>query len=95
MSAARDPFDRLATALADVVRSAVAEALAGLATGATDTAELLSVEEAARRLSLGTTTLKRKIAAGDIESVLVDRRRLIPASAIRDYVTHLCEKVVG
>jgi len=83
--------DRLAAALADVVASAVAEALAGRATLPPDTAELLSVQEAARRLSIGTTTVKRLIATGELRSVTVDRRRLVPVRAISDFVSDLEE----
>jgi len=82
--------DRLAAALADVVASAVAEALAGRATLPPDT-ELLSVQEAARRLSIGTTTVKRLIATGELRSVLIDRRRLVPVRAISDFVSDLEE----
>lgn len=90
MSSTRDPFDRLGIALADVVRAAVAEAVAQMGVdGGIDTAVLVDVEEAARRLGLGATTVKRKIACGDLESVLVDRRRLVAVKAIAAFVDHL------
>ncbi|NKY99144.1 helix-turn-helix domain-containing protein [Nocardiopsis alborubida] len=50
-----------------------------------------SVEEAAQALSLGQTTVKKLIATGRLPSVRVGRRRLIPRSALEDYVNQLIE----
>jgi len=47
---------------------------------------LVSVEEAARRLSLGQTVLYEKLAAGEIASIKDGRRRLIPVQSLQDYV---------
>ncbi|GAB2915531.1 excisionase family DNA-binding protein [Streptomyces mayteni] len=50
---------------------------------------LLTVEEAARRLSIGRTTCFALIGSGELESVPVGRLRRVPADAVRDYVTRL------
>ncbi len=50
---------------------------------------LLTVEEAARRLSIGRTLTYALIASGDLASVPVGRLRRVPAEALGEYVTHL------
>ncbi|MEU4283604.1 helix-turn-helix domain-containing protein [Nocardiopsis dassonvillei] len=50
-----------------------------------------SVEEAAQALSLGHTTVKKLIATGQLTSVRVGRRRLIPRSELESYVNGLVE----
>ena len=50
---------------------------------------LLTVEEAARRLSIGRTTCFRLIRTGSLESVPVGRLRRIPAEAIPEYIARL------
>lgn len=50
---------------------------------------LLTVEEAARRLSVGRTTMYALIGAGVIESVKVGRLRRVPADALTGYVARL------
>jgi excisionase family DNA binding protein len=45
---------------------------------------LLSIDQAARALSIGRTALYSEIRAGRIRSLKVGRRRLIPSSAIRE-----------
>lgn len=57
-----------------------------------DNVELLSVDEAARRLSVGRTHLYEMIGSGVLPSVRVGRLRRIPADAIRAYVDHLIEE---
>jgi excisionase family DNA binding protein len=51
--------------------------------------DLLSVEEAARRLRIGRTTMYGLIAAGQIETVTIGRRRLVPPECVAAYVTVL------
>lgn len=46
----------------------------------------LTVEEAARRLGVGRTTMYALLAAGEIPSVTIGRLRRIPAEALSDYV---------
>ncbi|GEM_PF-485061 len=50
---------------------------------------LLSPEEAARRLSLGRTTLYALMKSGQVSSVKIGKRRLVPARAIERYVLEL------
>jgi len=52
-------------------------------------ADLLSVEEAARRLRIGRTTLYSLISTGQIETVTIGRRRLVPPECVTAYVTAL------
>jgi excisionase family DNA binding protein len=50
---------------------------------------LLTVEEAARRLSIGRTTCFKLIRTGALESVPIGRLRRIPSDAIPEYVARL------
>jgi len=50
---------------------------------------LYPIPEAAARLGIGRTVLYEKIAAGEIESVVIGRRRLVADSALRAYVDRL------
>lgn len=47
---------------------------------------LVALPEAARRMSLGLSTLKLLIANGKLRSLKVGKRRLVPVSAIDDSV---------
>jgi excisionase family DNA binding protein len=84
-----DPYDALANALRaimdDVVDRVVAALKAGVAGETNDV--LVSVPDAAGRLGLGTTKLKELMKAGDIASVKVGERRLIPVSALDAFST--------
>ncbi|CAL9396531.1 hypothetical protein SUDANB121_01376 [Nocardiopsis dassonvillei] len=51
-----------------------------------------SIQETARALSLGTTTVKKLIATGQLPSVRIGRRRLVPRSALETYINHLVEE---
>lgn len=55
----------------------------------TDTALLLTVEEAARRLGIGRTMMFRLISTGAVKSVYIGRLRRIPAECLQDYVNGL------
>ena len=57
--------------------------------GAEPTGELLTVEEAARRLRIGRSLLYRLIASGELESVKVGRLRRVPAECLPEYVAAL------
>ncbi|MFJ5608223.1 helix-turn-helix domain-containing protein [Streptomyces sp. NPDC093221] len=46
----------------------------------------LTVEEAARRLSVGRTTMYALLTSGEIPSVTIGRLRRIPAEALNEYV---------
>ncbi|MFF8763383.1 helix-turn-helix domain-containing protein [Nocardiopsis dassonvillei] len=50
-----------------------------------------SVQETAHVLSLGTTTVKKLIATGQLPSVRVGRRRLVPHSALETYINRLLD----
>ncbi len=56
----------------------------------TDTTRIvLTIEEAAKRLGIGRTTMYALIAAGEIKSVTIGRLRRIPTEALHDYVREL------
>jgi excisionase family DNA binding protein len=50
---------------------------------------LLTVEEAARRLSIGRTTMYALLKDGHINSVRIGRRRRIPTEALTAYTDRL------
>lgn len=56
-------------------------------TGNDQTLVLLTVEEAARRLSIGRTVCFRLIKSGELESFTLGGLRRVPADAIPEYVT--------
>ncbi|HEX5405328.1 MAG TPA: excisionase family DNA-binding protein [Pseudonocardiaceae bacterium] len=61
-----------------------------LATGLVDQPrELLTVEAAAARLSIGRTTMFALIGRGEIASVRVGRLRRVPATALTAYIDQL------
>jgi excisionase family DNA binding protein len=50
---------------------------------------LLSVEDAANRLSISRTRLYGLLKTGDIASVRIGRLRRVPAEAIAEFITRL------
>ncbi|MFJ3214785.1 helix-turn-helix domain-containing protein [Kitasatospora sp. NPDC086801] len=46
----------------------------------------LTVEEAARRLGVGRTTMYALVASGEVPSVTIGRLRRVPAEALKEYV---------
>jgi excisionase family DNA binding protein len=80
-----DPYQALAEALRLVVEDAVTKALAAAKPQTADDAVMVSVPEAAHRLGIGVTKLKELIGAGRIPSVLVGRRRLLPAAVLEAF----------
>jgi excisionase family DNA binding protein len=64
------------TARTDVERTAIAVLL-------------LTVEEAAQRLSIGRTTMYSLVSTGAIESVTIGRLRRIPSECLEEYVSSL------
>ncbi len=50
---------------------------------------LLSAEEAASRLGVGRTTIFGLLAAGDLQSLKIGRRRLIPTAALAAFVEQI------
>ena len=80
-----DPFQALGEALHAVIEDAVAKALASVKAPSTADAVMLSVPEAAERLGVGTTKVKQLIASGQLASVTIGRRRLVPAENVRSF----------
>ena len=50
---------------------------------------LLTVEEAAQRLSIGRTTMYSLVSTGAIESVTIGRLRRVPSECLEEYVSSL------
>lgn len=61
----------------------------------THTRVLLTVEDAARAMAVGRTTVYQLLAAGSLRSVKIGRARRIPIDAIRDYVAGISEDQAG
>ena len=80
-----DPIQALGEALRGVIEEAVSRALASFTVTSPDDAVMLSVADAAARLGVGTTKVKQLIASGQLESVTIGRRRLVPASKVRSF----------
>lgn len=77
-AAVRDAVAQLAEALLAAVRDSEA--------GPPRPDRLLGVEEAARQLGIGRSALYGELAAGRLRSLTIGRRRLVPSSAIAEYV---------
>jgi excisionase family DNA binding protein len=56
---------------------------------------LVTPEEAARRLSLGRTTIYELMASGELQSVNVGRCRRVPVSELCSFVARLVDVTVG
>jgi excisionase family DNA binding protein len=50
---------------------------------------LLTAEEAATALRIGRTRMYDLLGAGDVDSVFIGRKRLVPVEALREYVARL------
>jgi excisionase family DNA binding protein len=50
---------------------------------------LLTVDQAAERLSVGRSLLYTRLLRGDLRSVKVGRRRLVPAAALDQFIEQL------
>lgn len=57
-----------------------------------EAAVLLTVEQTARRLGLGRTTVFGLIRTGELRSVRIGRARRIPAEALTNYVRALSQQ---
>jgi excisionase family DNA binding protein len=60
-----------------------------MATPTIASAVLLTVEEAAQRLSIGRTTMYSLVSTGAIESVTIGRLRRVPCECLEKYVSSL------
>jgi excisionase family DNA binding protein len=56
---------------------------------------LLTVEEAARQLSIGRPKMYQLVMRGDIVSVKIGASRRIPVAALNEYVQRLTEDTTG
>lgn len=78
---------RLDAALAELAAAIRDEFAATAAQRAPDgPPALLSIAETARRLAIGRSALYGLIAAGDLRTIKVGRRRLVPADALAEFV---------
>ena len=55
----------------------------------TDVLDLLTVEDAAKRLRIGRTSMYHLVSTGEVESVKVGRLRRVPPECIAEYVARL------
>jgi excisionase family DNA binding protein len=76
----------LAAALTAIVQRAVEDALAATPTKSGDGGLAVDTPDAARRLGLGETTVKRLISSGELESVTVGARRVVPVAALGEFL---------
>lgn len=81
----QDPCELLAIALQAVIEHAVNSVLASLPDVVTAEPVMLSIPEAANQLGVGTTKVKQLIASGELDSITIGRRRLIPAASVRAF----------
>lgn len=81
----QEPFELLAVALQAVIEHAVNSALASLPDVVTTEPVMLSIPEAANQLGVGTTKVKQLIASGQLDSITIGRRRLVPAASVRAF----------
>lgn len=78
--------DRLDAAIRELVE-ALAESMRAEAAAVPATPDrLLSIDEAATMLGLGRSRVYQEIGAGRLKTIVVGRRRLVSAAALRDYI---------
>jgi excisionase family DNA binding protein len=78
--------DRLALAVNELIDAIRAEVRAEAAASSSAPDRLLDVDAAAAALGIGRTAIYSEIQAGRIRSLKVGRRRLVPATAIAEYI---------
>lgn len=78
--------DRLAAALHELAEAIREEVRAEAEAGPRTPDRLLSVDEAAGALSLGRSLVYDLIGRGELRSIVVGRRRLIPAAALAEFI---------
>lgn len=83
-----DPLEAFGEALRAVIEEAVSKALASIRAARTDDAVMLSIPEAAHRLGIGTTKVKQLVASGELASLTIGRRRLIPATSVHSIASN-------
>lgn len=77
---------RLDAALAELAAAIRDEVRAEMAVRISGPPELLSIESAARQLGIGRTATYDAIGRGELRSLKVGRRRLIPADALGELI---------
>lgn len=83
-------FDHLLRRLSQTIGHAVVEILAERMPHDQDSPRvLITVEEAARRLSVSRTIVWQLVKSGALETVKIGRLRRVPTAAIDDYVAAL------
>jgi excisionase family DNA binding protein len=78
--------DRLDAAIRELIEALAESVRTEAATGPSAPDRLYSVDEAASILNLGRSRIYLEIGAGRLRTVQVGRRRLVPASSVRDFV---------
>jgi excisionase family DNA binding protein len=78
--------DRLASAITELVEALREELRTEADAGPRTPDRLLSVDEAATMLGLGRSLAYDLIGRGELRSIVVGRRRLIPAGAIAEFI---------
>lgn len=76
--------DRLDAALAELAAAIRAEMRSEVVSRADGPPELLSIRAASARLGIGRTATYEAIGRGELRSIKVGRRRLIPADALAE-----------
>lgn len=78
---------RVEAAIAELLAALQEDAAAKSRPAAPDVERLYSIEEAAELLGIGRTLAYQEIQAGRLRSIRVGRRRrLVPSSALADYI---------
>jgi excisionase family DNA binding protein len=78
--------DRLAAAVTELVEALREELRTAAVDGPRTPDRLLSIDETAALIGQGRTSIYREIQAGRLRSAKAGRRRLVPESAVTDYI---------
>ncbi len=79
--------DRLSLAISELVEALAESVRADAASVMAAPDRLYDLDACAALLSLGRSKVYAEIAAGRLRTIKVGRRRLVSASAVRDYIT--------
>ncbi|MEQ4305239.1 helix-turn-helix domain-containing protein [Plantactinospora sp. B6F1] len=60
-----------------------------------DNRVVLTIEEAAKRLGIGRTTMYTLVMTGEIRSVTIGRLRRVPVRCLHEYVTTLLDQPIA
>lgn len=80
------PSDRLEAAVREIVEALREEMRAEVNARTTAPSRLLSIKEAAEACGLSRTTFYGLIGKGEVRSIRIGRRRLVPESALREFM---------